>query len=138
MTPTEREAIEAAKMTDEDLGRAINNAACVATLKRPTKDRADETFFAELGRRARELLAAPALPPEPPSGFVRARFPIAVGTEEGGGVGWCASGVNGQTDAENTGDVSENWWGGNYRVSFITADVPLPLLPAEITGVVTP
>jgi len=84
------------------------------------------------------LAAAPTipqpLPPEPPPGFVRVRAAVAVGTKEGGGTGWCASGVHGQTDAENTGDASENWWGGNYRISFITADAPLPSQPAEIVA----
>ena len=82
------------------------------------------------------LAAAPAtprtLPPEPPPGFVRVRIAAAVGVEDDGRIGWGADGQSGATDADLAGGVSH--WNGPFRLSYVTADVPLPDAPPEIVG----
>ena len=79
---------------------------------------------------------APALPAEPPPGFVRARFPIAVGADGQ----WCVSAASAEQESESI--EATDWFrreGHPSRISFITADAPLPSQPAEIVGaLVTP
>ncbi len=63
-------------MTDEELGRKINDAACIYSLSQPEKTRRDVAFYEGLVIAARELLAAPALPAVVPEGCVRVRLPV--------------------------------------------------------------
>jgi len=139
VSATERAAIEAAKMTEEDLVAALWSVYCgldAAELREGIKENGDDVMaWREVARRARELLATPTLPPEPLPGFVRARFPIAVG-EDGQ---WCVSAAS--HDQESVSIEATDWFrreGYPSRVSFVTVDVPLPSPPAEITGTVTP
>ena len=135
MSATERAAIEAA--LGSWFGASWRNYARTnpdtAEIRRVEMLAAIAAYVASGGR---ELLAAtPTLPPEPPPGFVRARFPIAVGADGQ----WCVSAAS--HDQESESIEATDWFrreGHPSRVSFATVDAPLPTSPAEITGVVTP
>ena len=120
-------------LSDEELGIAIQ-AIMHAWSFRTHPAMQASAAAADLGRRVRELFpVAPTLPPEPASGFARARFPIAVGADGQ----WCVSAAS--HDQESESIEATDWFrreGYPSRVSFITADVPLPSSPAEIVGAV--
>ena len=130
MSATERAAIEAA-LREWFAPTPLNLA--VEERDFPDMARAIAAYVAAGGR---ELLAAtPTLPAEPPPGFVRARFPIAVGADGQ----WCVSAASAEQESESI--EATDWFrreGHPSRVSFATVDAPLPTSPAEITGVVTP
>ena len=126
-------------MTDEELGRAI----CAKMTKWDwiSFNFCGSPIRAALGAAAREVLAEAAapgtstLPPEPPPGFVRARFPIAVG----GDGKWAVQGGNGETDRAMV--EATDWFareGYPSRVSFIVVDAPTPEAAPVIVGVVAP
>ena len=130
MTDTERAAIRAAvrgwfgaasDMDDSLVARYVHDM-----------QRAISAYVAAGG----SLVApAPTLPPEPPPGFVRARFPIAVG----GDGKWAVQGGNGETDRAMV--EATDWFareGYPSRVSFIVVDAPTPEAAPVIVGVVAP
>jgi len=122
-------AIEAAKMTDEDLGDAMQ-AILLAWSARTHPAMQASIAAADLGRRVRELFRAiPTLPPEPPPGFVRATVWVATG-EDGSKFYAAENREEVETVAIDNGLMP-------YRVSRISGDFPLVGV-AEITGVVTP
>jgi len=131
VSATERAAIEAA-LREWFAPTPLNLA--VEERDFPDMARAIAAYVVAGGR---ELLpVAPALPPEPPPGFVRARFPIAVGADGQ----WCVSAASAEQESESI--EATDWFrreGHPSRISFITADAPLPSQPAEIVGaLVTP
>lgn len=87
----------------------------------------EEALWPAVARRAQEILCAPALPAEPPPGFVRV-----------GAVVWRDK--DGAVIVEGGKNSPDAWWRTHRNDSdvfaIITADVPLPPAPAEITGVV--
>lgn len=97
------------------------------------EDAGGTTDGVEAAIRAYLAAASPAprtLPPEPPPGFVRVR--IAAAANETGD--WCCHGAR-DTHVEDAVIVAVDSIGGDRpRVSFITADVPLPEPPAEVVG----
>ena len=106
-------------MTDEELARALCRAHVEGVAGW------GEGAWLAVARRARELLSAPALPPEPAPGFVRVR--AVVWLDHDGG--WQMRGGSHWTQKD---------WGYSNRgcqtLGYVTADVPLPPAPAEIVG----
>jgi hypothetical protein len=81
---------------------------------------------------AHEVEPASSAPNAPPPNTVRVRIAVAV---DAGGV-WAAWGAYMALDDDAAGMASRDFEVGTERVSFITADIPLPEKPAEIQGVV--
>lgn len=92
----------------------------------------DTDEFTEIDERRieRQPPEAPAAPAAAAERTVRVRIAVAV-TPDGG---WS---VGGNDDCSDAGAIEEAAWGQNtseYRVSFVEADVPLPLAPATVAG----
>lgn len=112
-------------MTDEELARALCRAHVEGV------GGWGEGAWLAVARRARELLAAPALPAEPPAGFVRATL-------------WAATGENatdpyyGAEGRDELDNVAINTGLVPYRLSRVVVDLPLLEAPAEVVGRVEP
>ncbi len=96
-----------------------------------------EAIWLAVARRARELLAAPALPAVVPEGCVRVRAAVAVGEE---GKDWA---IRGDARVHDVAIAREarNALGGNSAgacISFITVDAKKPEPPPEIVAVAEP
>jgi hypothetical protein len=126
MTPTELTAIEAAQMSDEELADDL----FATYMNSPGNSRDGFRFVL---RRARELLAAPSLPPEPPPGFVRVRIAVTTGSDGAYEArGWHLADPA-ALDAFMLRDSEPG-----CLLSHGILDFPLPPAPAEIVGTVTP
>lgn len=93
----------------------------------------DMVFHNGIRTCANEVELTPYTPP-PPEGTIPVR--IAVGVDRNGdwsAAGWFGHGQGGECAEKH---VRECWeeGGGNIRITFVTAHVPLPQPPAEVAA----